>query len=43
MENIQLDIEDENTNDSKMLEKENKNILNDNKLQFLQRQNDFLT
>ena len=28
MENIQLDIEDENTNDSKMLEKENKNILN---------------
>lgn len=41
MENIQLDIEDENTNDSKMLEKENKNILNDNKLQFLQRQNDF--
>ena len=41
MENIQLDIEDENTNDSKTLEKEEKNILNDNNLQFLQRQNEF--
>ena len=41
MENIQLDIEDENTNDSKTVEKEEKNILNDNNLQFLQRQNEF--